>query len=133
MRKFAEYHNLWPFLIWYSKFGTSSDYVAFLNLGIQSSGLFTGAGGPSADGKPADPNYHTAKDDLKNIHWDAFITNAKAAGRAAAQFALSLDGVPPRQKTSPNPRSRRAIFQSWAETAYVVEKSHSCSGEDNIY
>ena len=37
---------------YYGGFGTSSDYVAFLQLGIPSSGLFTGAGAPT------DPCYH---------------------------------------------------------------------------
>lgn len=104
-----------------------------MKLGIPSSGLFTGAGGDAANGEPADPNYHTAKDDLNNIHWDALLVNSKAAARAAAKFALSLEGVPPRQKTSSNPQSRRAIFTSWAETAYIAEKSHSCGGNDNTY
>ncbi|KAK2616529.1 hypothetical protein QQS21_000572 [Conoideocrella luteorostrata] len=112
------------------KFGTSSDYVAFLKLGIPSSGIFTGAGAPT------DPCYHLACDTIDNINWDAFTVNAKAAARAAAQFALSLDGVPPRVKTSINPRSKQGIrrtFDTWADTLKVVEKTHNCgSGESTI-
>ncbi|PNY24677.1 Peptide hydrolase [Tolypocladium capitatum] len=107
----------------YGKFGSSSDYVGFLKLGIPSSGLFTGAGAPF------DICYHEACDDINNIDWRAIEVNAKAAGYAAAQFALSLDGVPPRNKTTANPRHRRQIlrnFDEWSSTAKVVEKQHSC-------
>lgn len=106
-------------------FGTSSDYVAFLELGIPSSGLFTGAGAPT------DPNYHTVKDDLDNINWDAITVNAKAAGRAVAELALSVEGIPPRTKTSVNPKSKRGVARElakWAGVANIVEKQHSCGG-----
>ncbi|KFA48315.1 hypothetical protein S40293_04455 [Stachybotrys chartarum IBT 40293] len=112
---------------YYGGFGTSSDYVAFLQLGIPSSGLFTGAGAPT------DPCYHLACDDINNINWEAITLNTKAAGRAAAQFALSLDGVPPRANMSVNARSRRGQakrFDPWRRTAEVVEKKHSCSDKD---
>lgn len=117
----------------FSKFGSSSDYVAFLKLGIPSSGLFTGAGTP-AENIP-DPCYHQACDTIENIHWDAITVNAKAAARAAAHFALSLDGVPPRQKTSVNPRSRKEVaraMKNWTATTRVAEKSHGCGGKDKL-
>lgn len=110
----------------YGAFGTSSDYVAFLELGIPSSGIFTGAGAPQ------DPCYHTACDDLANINWDAITVNAKAAGRAMAELALSVEGIPPRETTSVNPKSKRGVARAltkWANIANVVEKSHSCSGD----
>jgi aminopeptidase Y len=112
---------------YYGGFGTSSDYVAFLQLGIPSSGIFTGAGAP------ADPCYHLACDNIDNIDWEAITLNAKAAGRAAAQFALSVDGVPPRETITANPRSKRGMakrFDKWTATAKVVEKKHSCSDKD---
>lgn len=112
-----------------SAFGESSDYVAFLELGIPSSGIFTGAGAPT------DPCYHLKCDDIKNIDWEAITLNTKAAGRAAAQFAVSLKGVPPRLTTTPNPRSKRGIakrFNNWSETARVVEKQHSCAHSGKI-
>ncbi|KAF7560427.1 hypothetical protein G7046_g3717 [Stylonectria norvegica] len=113
----------------YGPFGSSSDYVAFLELGIPSAGLFTGAGAPT------DPCYHLKCDTLDNINWDAITINTKAAGRAAAQFALSLDGVPPRETTTPNPRSRRAAARgitSWTEKARKSGKQHSCSEKGKI-
>ncbi|EGR45765.1 uncharacterized protein TRIREDRAFT_81087 [Trichoderma reesei QM6a] len=111
--------------VYYGGFGSSSDYVAFLELGIPSSGIFTGAGAPE------DACYHQACDNLDNINWEAITLNTKAAGRAAAQLALSLDGIPPREKTSPNPSSRRAIerrLNRAAQLTKVIEKSHSCGG-----
>ncbi|KAJ1331429.1 aminopeptidase Y [Microdochium nivale] len=108
----------------YGGFGSSSDYVGFLELGIPSSGIFTGAGAPT------DPCYHLACDNLDNISWDALTVNSKAAATVAAQFALSLDGVPPRTKTSTNARSRKAIraqFQKWARATEAGELNKSCS------
>ncbi|QPH02626.1 hypothetical protein C2857_006840 [Epichloe festucae Fl1] len=110
-------------------FGTSSDYVTFLKLGIPSSGIFTGAGSLN------DPCYHLACDTIDNIDWDAMTVNTKAAARAAAKFALSLDGVPRRNKTSINPRSRigiRRTFDTWADTLKVVDKTHNCGSGDGV-
>jgi Zn-dependent M28 family amino/carboxypeptidase len=108
----------------YGAFGTSSDYVGFLELGIPSSGIFTGAGAPT------DPCYHLACDTLCNIDWDALTTNAKAAASAAAQFALSLDGVPKRSKTTLNTRNKnhiRAQFTKWKRAADHASSQKSCS------
>jgi Zn-dependent M28 family amino/carboxypeptidase len=109
-------------------FGTSSDYVGFLELGIPSSGLFTGAGAPE------DPCYHLACDNLDNINWDALTVNAKAAARAAAKLALSLDGVPPRAKATVNLRARNKIaesFKAWAAVEKKAEHSHNCAHKSN--
>ncbi|KAF3909296.1 hypothetical protein ABW20_dc0108061 [Dactylellina cionopaga] len=108
-------------------FGTSSDYVGFLNIGVPSSGLFTGAGAPQ------DPCYHLKCDTLDNIDWEALTHNAKAAARVAATFALSLDGVPPRNKTTPNLRGRANLlnqFEKWARVETEAEHGHSCSHKD---
>ncbi|KAJ3495275.1 hypothetical protein NLG97_g3514 [Lecanicillium saksenae] len=114
----------------YSKFGSSSDYYGFLQIGIPSAGIFTGAGAPN------DPCYHQACDNLTNIHWDAFQLNAKAAAYVAAKLALNLDGVPLRNKTSVNPASRRGVQNGLADLAAAVEvaENHaSCSGELNTF
>jgi hypothetical protein len=98
-----------------------------LELGIPASGIFTGAGAPQ------DPCYHLACDDLQNIQWEALTLNAKAAGRAAAQFALSVEGIPAREKVSVNPRSQKAVLRSlnkWSKRTEVLEKKHSCSGKE---
>lgn len=109
---------------YYGAFGTSSDYLGFLNLGIPSSGLFTGAGAP------ADPCYHLACDNTTNIDAEALTVNAKAAAVVAAKFALSLEGVPPRNKTSANPRSRvmaRAQLEMWEAAKEEGALAHACS------
>ncbi|KAH8738238.1 hypothetical protein BGZ61DRAFT_337715 [Ilyonectria robusta] len=113
----------------YGEFGSSSDYVAFLELGIPSSGIFTGADSET------DPCYHLACDTTDNINWSALTLNAKTAGRAAAQFALSLEGVPPRAQTSTNPKSKRSLalsFEKWEAKVKVVGKQHSCAASGKV-
>jgi Zn-dependent M28 family amino/carboxypeptidase len=105
-------------------FGTGSDYVGFVEIGVPTIALHTGAGAPY------DACYHQACDDLDNIHWEALTVNAKAAARAVATLAHSLEGVPPRQKTSLNLRTRRGIEESfvrWAVVAKEASHEHSCS------
>jgi aminopeptidase Y len=111
----------------YSAFGTSSDYVGFLNRGIPSSGIFTGAGAPN------DPCYHQACDTTENVNYDALTINAKAAGWAAAKMALSLEGVPPRNKTAEASARRRdlgVMEQLHAHDTRMLAMTapeHSCS------
>ncbi|KAL7920185.1 hypothetical protein ACQKWADRAFT_165593 [Trichoderma austrokoningii] len=110
----------------YGGFGQSSDYVAFLKLGIPSSGIFTGAGAPT------DECYHQACDNLDNINWEAITLNTKAAGRAAAQLALSLDGIPVRQRATSNSSSPQGVqreLNGAAQLPKVIDKSHNCGGD----
>ena len=113
----------------YGSFGSSSDYVGFLELGIPSSGIFTGAGAPW------DVCYHLACDGLDNVNWEALTINTKAAGRAAAELALSMDGIPPREKTSVNPKSKRGSlrnFIKWSAAGKAAVKEKSCAhGKNN--
>ncbi|KAK4153787.1 peptidase-like protein [Chaetomidium leptoderma] len=105
-------------------FGTGSDFVGFVELGIPTAALHTGAGAPF------DACYHQACDDLDNIHWEALTVNARAAARALANLANSLEGVPARQKTSLNRRTRRGViqsFQKWAAVAEEASHGHTCS------
>ncbi|KOS21678.1 Aminopeptidase Y [Escovopsis weberi] len=76
----------------YERFGLGSDYVAFLQLGIPSSGIFTGG----AEG--FDTCYHQKCDNIDNINLDALVLSTKAAGHVAAQLALSVEGIPAREK-----------------------------------
>ncbi|KAI3331363.1 peptidase family M28 [Ustulina deusta] len=113
---------------YYIDFGSSSDYVGFVELGIPSSGIFTGAS------LSTDPCYHLACDTLSNVNLDAITANAKAAANAVAEFALSLDGVPPRRKVSLNPRSKNAIraqFLKWKRAAATAATQKSCSHKDD--
>ncbi|KAK5624805.1 hypothetical protein RRF57_000522 [Xylaria bambusicola] len=111
---------------YYVNFGTSSDCVGFVELGIPTSGIFTGAA--------TDPCYHLACDTLSNVNLDALTVNAKAAANAAAHLALSLDGVPARRNISLNPRSKdgaRAQFLKWKRAAATVASQKSCSHRVN--
>jgi aminopeptidase Y len=109
---------------YFGSFGTGSDYVGFLELGIPSSGIHTGGG------DPADPCYHLACDTYDNISWEALEVNTKAAARAAAALALSVKDVPPRNTTSVNPRSGSRIgaqFTAWEQVRLEVAGGHSCA------
>ncbi|KAJ4213483.1 hypothetical protein NW759_010902 [Fusarium solani] len=111
-------------------FGSSSDYIGFLELGIPSSGIFTGAGAPQ------DACYHTSCDDIDNINKEALVVNAKAAGFAAANLAMNVDNVPRHETTSPNPKSRRGMSRNmarWANVARGAEKVHSCGSERRVF
>lgn len=113
-----------------SSFGTSSDYVGFLNLGIPSSGIFTGGG------DPYDTCYHQACDDISNIHWEAITVNTKAAAHAAVEFALSLEGVPARNRSATPVRRGEAELLSWDLAMANVRAARPCSHEhehDNLY
>ncbi|KAF5239527.1 hypothetical protein FAUST_4848 [Fusarium austroamericanum] len=114
----------------YAPFGSSSDYIGFLELGIPSSGIFTGAG------PPQDVCYHTACDDIKNINKEAFLVNAKAAAYAAASLALSVKEVPKHEISSTNPSSKRGMARNmarWANVARGAEKVHSCGSERKVF
>lgn len=107
-------------------FDGRSDYGPFLDAGIASGGLFTGAedlktaeeavwwGGQA--GVAYDINYHAAGDNVANLNVGAWIQNAKAAAHAIATYALSTEGIPKR------PEQRRI-------TARVSKPKASC-GQD---
>uniref|UniRef100_A0A8H7MZ17 Peptide hydrolase n=1 Tax=Bionectria ochroleuca TaxID=29856 RepID=A0A8H7MZ17_BIOOC len=110
----------------FATFGSSSDYVAFLDAGIPSSGIFTGAG------KPYDECYHTSCDDVSNINWDALVINAKAAAYGTAQLALlDPENLLKREETNLNPRSLYGASRNlvrWVDPARDAEKRHDCGG-----
>lgn len=107
------------------EFGTGSDYVGFIEIGVPSCGLFTGAGAPN------DPCYHQQCDDLTNINWEAFTANAKAAAYAAAVMATGdLSNLPTRTRTTPVKRGVTAVrneFKRWAQLAEKVTHNHACA------
>lgn len=66
---------------------------------------------------------------MDNINWEALTLNAKAAGRAAAQFANDLSGVPLREKTTSNPQSKRGVarnLQKWSRVGRMADKHATC-------
>ena len=77
--------------------GGSSDHASFINSGVPTGGLFTGAGdlkthdeqavfGGTA-GQPYDPNYHQAADGLANVNQDFLGINGKASAYAIGHLA----------------------------------------------
>jgi Zn-dependent M28 family amino/carboxypeptidase len=91
-------------------FDGRSDYGPFLDVGIPSGGLFTGAeenktaeealmfGGTA--GIALDHCYHQACDNVTNLDLDAFETHAKGIAAAVATYSLSWEGFPARNTTA---------------------------------
>lgn len=91
-------------------FSGRSDYAGFLDRGIASGGLFTGAevvkteeeaelfGGEA--GVSYDINYHQAGDNITNLAWDAFEWNTKAIAAAVAEYATSFESLGPVNSTA---------------------------------
>ncbi|KAF7542175.1 hypothetical protein G7Z17_g11816 [Cylindrodendrum hubeiense] len=83
-----------------SEFSGRSDYAAFIENGIPSGGLFTGAevlkteeeaklfGGEA--GVAYDINYHKIGDDINNLAHDAYLLNTKSIANSVAKYALSF-------------------------------------------
>ncbi|NYH53784.1 Zn-dependent M28 family amino/carboxypeptidase [Nocardiopsis arvandica] len=83
-----------------------SDYQAFMEAGIPSGGLFSGADGVKTEeqvqwyggtaGEQFDPYYHTAEDTLDKINWDS-VAELSAAGAHGVEFfsesTLPVNGV----------------------------------------
>jgi Zn-dependent M28 family amino/carboxypeptidase len=87
-----------------SVFTGRSDYAAFLENGIPSGGLFTGAeelkteeeaqlfGGEA--GVALDVNYHQPGDTIDNLAHDAYLLNTKSIANSVAKYATSWAGIP---------------------------------------
>lgn len=83
-----------------------SDYLAFMQAGVPSGGLFSGADGIKSEeqaqwyggtaGEMFDPYYHTPEDTLENINWDS-VAELSAAGAHGVEFfaasTLPVNGV----------------------------------------
>ncbi|WP_446725101.1 M28 family peptidase [Nocardiopsis sp. N85] len=83
-----------------------SDYRAFMEAGIPSGGLFSGADGVKSEeqvewyggtaGEQFDPYYHTPDDTLENVNWDS-VAELAAAGAHGVEFlaasTLPVNGV----------------------------------------
>lgn len=102
-------------------FSGRSDYAGFLDLGIASGGLFTGAevvkteeeqalfGGEA--GVAYDVNYHQAGDNVTNLALDAFEWNTKAIAAAVAEYATSFESLGPANTTVTVNKKRSAVPQ----------------------
>jgi Zn-dependent M28 family amino/carboxypeptidase len=86
-----------------SEFSGRSDYQAFIEAGIPSGGLFTGAEGVKQDyqaqayggeaGVAYDPNYHQAGDDITNLDPEALDQNSDAIAYAVLTLAYDTQRV----------------------------------------
>ncbi|KAI9698610.1 MAG: hypothetical protein M1820_007409 [Bogoriella megaspora] len=86
-----------------TEFSGRSDYGPFLEAGIASGGLFTGAEGikteeeAEAFGGEAnvayDVNYHGPGDNVTNLNATAFLANTKAIAYSTAVYATSFDSL----------------------------------------
>ena len=86
-----------------AQFSGRSDYQAFINNGIPSGGLFTGAevvktplqesiwGGTA--GQSYDPCYHQACDTIDNLALDALDVNSDVVAAAVLTYAYSTESV----------------------------------------
>lgn len=87
-----------------SVFSGRSDYAAFLENGIPSGGLFTGAeelkteeeaqmfGGTA--GVALDANYHEPGDTIENLNKEAYLLNTQSIANSVAKYAVSFKGIP---------------------------------------
>jgi Zn-dependent M28 family amino/carboxypeptidase len=97
-----------------AEYSGRSDYEAFINAGIPSGGLFTGAevrkteeqaaiwGGTA--GESFDPCYHQACDDIDNLALDALEVNSDLIAFAMLTYAYStepVNGVPGKKVPGP--------------------------------
>jgi Zn-dependent M28 family amino/carboxypeptidase len=113
-----------------SIFSGRSDYAAFLENGIPSGGLFTGAeelkteeeaqlfGGQA--GVALDPNYHEKGDDINNLSHEAFLLNTQAIAHSVAKYAVSWEGIPKPEKEG---RKRSAEIHR-VRSALVPKHAH---------
>jgi Zn-dependent M28 family amino/carboxypeptidase len=85
------------------KFTGRSDYAPFVNAGIASGGISTGAGenktkkdvelfGGLQD-VAHDKNYHRPGDNVTNLNMAAFLVNTRAIAHAVGVFGQSLRGI----------------------------------------
>ncbi|RXW24388.1 hypothetical protein EST38_g1496 [Candolleomyces aberdarensis] len=116
-------------------FGGSSDYQPFVDVGIPSGGLMTGASGTKTAegaewwggvaGVAYDVCYHLACDVVENLNVDVWERNSKAIAHSVASYALSIEGIPREQR--PPVRSLRVSKLSYEERLHL-----SCDHDDDI-
>ncbi|WP_212723105.1 M28 family peptidase [Nocardioides jishulii] len=86
-----------------TEFSGRSDYSAFIDAGVPSTGLFTGADDVKTPEQVAlfggtagillDPNYHSALDDINNVSKEALDINSRAIGSVVASLAYSTEAI----------------------------------------
>ncbi|KAK3387977.1 hypothetical protein B0H63DRAFT_471287 [Podospora didyma] len=120
-----------------TEFSGRSDYAAFIENGIPSGGLFTGAevlkteaevalfGGQA--GVSYDVNYHKAGDNIDNLALDAYLLNTQSIANSVAKYARSFDSLAPVNMAKRRWAADRAQFTKRAGE-YVHTHSGPCGG-----
>jgi Zn-dependent M28 family amino/carboxypeptidase len=100
-------------------FDGRSDYLAFIQAGIPAGGLFSGAEGIKTDreerryggtaGRPYDPCYHEACDDISNISGRSLRDLGKAAAHAVLSFAQTPEDIRTRDRAKIAAARARAL------------------------
>ncbi|ROT37084.1 Zn-dependent exopeptidase [Sodiomyces alkalinus F11] len=124
-----------------TEFSGRSDYAAFIENGIPSGGLFTGAEQPKTAEEAAlfggqagvayDPNYHLIGDDINNLDHDAFYVNTLSIANSVAKYAISFDSLEPVDLARRYAAAERArLFKRTGVSAHGHSHSHSgpCGG-----
>ncbi|KAH5291607.1 peptide hydrolase [Parastagonospora nodorum] len=109
------------------EFDGRSDYGPFLEAGIAAGGIAGGAEGIKTQeefemfgggaGVPYDVNYHENGDTVNNLNREAWIEFSRAIAHMTAKYAVSWEGIPPRNSTAMQKRSKdysimKKAFQS---------------------
>ncbi|KAH6691392.1 hypothetical protein F5X68DRAFT_201824 [Plectosphaerella plurivora] len=113
-----------------TEFSGRSDYAAFIENGIPSGGIFTGAEGLKTEAEAAlfggeagvayDINYHKRGDDINNLNLDAYLVNTQSIAHTVAKYALSFDSLSPVDLSKRHWDGDRAKFTKRAsEDAHV--------------
>lgn len=97
------------------EFDGRSDYGPFLEAGIAAGGIAGGAEGIKTQeefemfgggaGVPYDVNYHEDGDTVNNLNLEAWIEFSRAIAHMTAKYAVSWEGIPPRNSTASQKRS----------------------------
>ena len=102
-------------------FDGRSDYDPFIKVEIPAGGVVTGAeknktqegaaefGGTA--GIAFDPNYHSSRDTVANLNFEAFLINAKAIAHSVATYAESFDSLNTAPGNSGSFPKRRSLIR----------------------
>jgi len=125
-----------------SLFTLRSDYAAFLENGIPSGGLFTGAeelkteqeavmfGGEA--GAPLDACYHQKCDDINNLAQDAYLLNTQSIANSVAKYALSFEGIPRANATIRKRNAESSRFMARFDDGGHKHHGQACGAGKNL-
>jgi Zn-dependent M28 family amino/carboxypeptidase len=124
-----------------SLFTLRSDYAAFLENGIPSGGLFTGAevlkteeeakmfGGEA--GKALDECYHQKCDDINNLSHEAYLLNTQSIANSVGKYAISWEGIPRPNATLRKRDAGKARFAARFDTNAHSHNGQPCGSGHN--